>query len=101
MQYTYDTQLLVYTESVDGTILHSDSQELMEGLLQEYFGIDMGAMNDLKESYGSMEALSSLSPSGSSMVLWQEMLSGDDGALISPLLESQYDLVYGLSLIHI
>ena len=31
VQYTYDTQLLVYTESVDGAILHSDSQELMEG----------------------------------------------------------------------
>ena len=95
VQYTYDPQLLVYTENVDGDILLSDSQELMEGLLQEYFGIDMGAMNDLKESYGSMEALSSLSPSGSSMVLWQEMLSGDDGALISPMLEDQYDLVYG------
>ena len=95
VQYTYDTQLLVYTESVDGTILHSDSQELMQDLLREYFGIDMSSMNDLKESYGGMEALSSLSPSGSSMVLWQEMLSGDDGALISPLLESQYDLVYG------
>lgn len=95
VQYTYDTQLLVYTETVDGAILHSDSQELMEDLLREYFGIDMSSMNDLRDSYGGMSALSSLSPSGSSMVLWQEMLSGDDGALISPLLESQYDLVYG------
>ncbi len=95
VQYTYDTQLLVYTETVDGAILHSDSQELMEDLLREYFGIDMSSMNDLQDSYGGMSALSSLSPSGSSMVLWQEMLSGDDGALISPLLESQYDLVYG------
>lgn len=95
VQYTYDTQLLVYTETVDGAILHSDSQELMENLLREYFSIDMSSMNDLKDSYGGMDALSSLSPSGSSMVLWQEMLPGDDGALISPLLENQYDLVYG------
>ena len=95
VQYTYDTQLLVYTETVDGTILHSDSQELMEELMREYFGVDMGAMNDLRESYGGMEALSSLSPSGGSMTLWQEMLPGDNGALISPMLESQYDLVYG------
>ena len=28
-------------------------------------------------------------------MLWQEMLPGDDGALINPLLESQYDVVYG------
>ena len=32
---------------------------------------------------------------GSSMVLWQEMLPGEEGALINPLLQSQYDLVYG------
>ena len=63
--------------------------------MREYFGVDMGAMNDLRESYGGMEALSSLSPSGGSMTLWQEMLPGDNGALISPMLESQYDLVYG------
>ena len=95
VQYTYDTQLLVYTESVDGAILRSDSQELMENLLQEYFSVDMASMNDLRDSYGGMDAFSSLSPAGSSMVLWQEMLPGDDGAAISPMLESQYEVVYG------
>ena len=93
VQYTYDAQLLVYTETVDGNILHSDSQELMEDLLREYFSIDMSAMTDLQSSYG-MDSLAS-SMGGGSMVLWEEMLPGDDGALISPLLESQYDLVYG------
>ncbi|HJB97392.1 MAG TPA: ABC transporter ATP-binding protein/permease [Candidatus Acutalibacter pullicola] len=92
VQYTYDSQLLVYTESVDGTILHSDSQELMEDLLREYFGIDMAAMTDLRDSYG-MGDFAGLG--GGSLVLWQEMLPGDDGALINPLLESQYDVVYG------
>ena len=95
VQYTYDTQLLVYTESVDGTILRSDSQELMEDLLREYFDIDMSSMNDFQNSYGGMEAFSSLSPAGNSMVLWQEMVPGDNGALISPMLENQYDVVYG------
>ena len=95
VQYTYDTQLLVYTESVDGAILRSDSQELMENLLQDYFSVDMASMNDLRDSYGGMDAFSSLSPAGSSMVLWQEMLPGDDGAAISPMLESQYEVVYG------
>ena len=93
VQYTYDPQLLVYTENVDGDILLSDSQELMEDLLQEYFSIDMAAMSDLRSSYG-MDSLAS-SMGGGSMVLWQEMLPGDDGALISPMLENQYDLVYG------
>ena len=93
VQYTYDPQLLVYTENVDGDILLSDSQELMEDLLREYFSIDMAAMSDLRSSYG-MDSLAS-SMGGGSMVLWQEMLPGDDGALISPMLEDQYDLVYG------
>ncbi len=89
VQYTYDAQLLVYTETVDGQILRSDSQELMEDLLREYFSIDMSAMNQ------SMGAFSALSPSEGSMVLWEEMLPGDDGQLIGPLLQNQYDLVYG------
>ena len=93
VQYTYDPQLLVYTENVDGDILLSDSQELMEDLLQEYFSIDMAAMSDLRSSYG-MDSLAS-SMGGGSMVLWQEMLPGYDGALISPMLEDQYNLVYG------
>lgn len=98
VQYTYDTDLLVYTENVDGTILRSDSRELMQDLLLEYFGLDMSSMLGLSEEYGmtdSMSALSSLSPTGDSMILWQEMLPGDNGKLVNPLLESQYDLVYG------
>ena len=90
VQYTYDTDLLVYTETVDGAILQSDSEKLMEDLLLEYFSVDMGAMSDLQESYG-MGAFSM----GSSMTLWQEMLPGEDGKLVSSLLEDQYDVVYG------
>ena len=55
-------------------------------------------MLGLGEEYGmteNMSALSSLSPAGSSMVLWQEMLPGENGKLVSPLLESQYEVVYG------
>ena len=36
IQYTYNTPLLVYTENVDGTIIRSDSQELMQELLKTY-----------------------------------------------------------------
>lgn len=98
VQYTYDTELLVYTENVDGDIIRSYSRELMQDLLLEYFGMDMSSMLGLGEEYGvtdSMNALSSLSPAGSSIILWQEMLPGEDGKLVSPLLESQYDVVYG------
>lgn len=88
IQYTYDIDLLVYTENVDGTILRSDSRELMQDLLLEYFGMDMSSLSDMTESSGM-----SMMSSGSS--LWEEMLSGENGRLVSPLLENQYDVIYG------
>ena len=56
----------------------------------------MAAMMNMGETVG----LSSDSPmmsmmGGGSANLWTEMLSGDNGNLINPVLESQYDLVYG------
>ncbi len=98
VQYTYNMDLLVYTENVDGTIIQSDSQALMQELLVEYFGMDLSSMLDMGNMNGTtsmMESMSSMSPMGSSIVLWQEMLSGDNGKLISPLLEKQYDVIYG------
>ena len=91
IQYTYDMDMLVYTENVDGTIIRSDSKELLKDLLIEYFGMDLSSMMDMSGSYG----MSGFSPMGSSAVLWQEMLSGDNGRLVNPLLEKQYDVIYG------
>jgi len=98
VQYTYDMDLLIYTKNVDGSIIQSDTQALMQELLIEYFGIDMSSMMNMGGSMGatgSFQSMASLSPMGSSAILWQEMLSGDNGKLISPLLEKQYDVIYG------
>ena len=94
VQYTYDTNLLVYTKNIDGDIIHSDSQDLMRDLLLEYFGMDLSSMMNMNEEYG-ISAMASMSPASSSMTLWQEMLSGNGGELINPLLKKQYDVVYG------
>lgn len=97
VQYTYDLDMLVYTENVDGTIIQADSQALMQELLIEYFGMDMSGMMDMGNSMGmgNMEQMASMSPSGASVILFQEMLPGENGKLVSPLLEKQYDVVYG------
>ncbi|MBO4937972.1 MAG: ABC transporter ATP-binding protein/permease [Oscillospiraceae bacterium] len=96
IQYTYDLDMLVYTQNVDGTIIQADSQALMQDLLIEYFGMDMSSMMNMSESYGmSMESMASMSPAGSSVILFQEMLPGENGKLVSPLLEKQYDVIYG------
>jgi putative ABC transport system permease protein len=44
IQYTYNFNLLVYTQSVDGSIIHSDTTELMTEILRDYFGMDMSGM---------------------------------------------------------
>ncbi|MGN1370512.1 MAG: ATP-binding cassette domain-containing protein [Aristaeellaceae bacterium] len=98
VQYTYDVPLTIYTENVDGTIIHSDSQELTQELMLEYMGMDMSSMMSLTSAYGvdptSMAGMPMMG-GGSSVILWQEMLRGTDGELINPLLEKQYDLIYG------
>lgn len=98
IQYTYNTDLIVYTKNVDGDIIQSDSQALMQELLVEYFGMDLSSMVEMKGNYGAspmMSSMSSFSPMGGSSVLWQEMLPGDNGKLINDLLDKQYDVIYG------
>ncbi len=96
VQYTYDLDMLVYTKNIDGSIIQADTEALMQELLIEYFGMDMSSMMDMSESYGmGMDAMASMSPMGSSINLFQEMLPGEDGKLVSDMLVNQYDLVYG------
>ncbi|MCI8387066.1 MAG: ABC transporter ATP-binding protein/permease [Clostridiales bacterium] len=90
IQYTYDFDLLIYTKNVDGDIIHSDMQELMSDVMLRHFGAGMANMMTSSSEMG----MTSMMPMASSGT-WQEMLPGDDGKLVSPLLEKQYDLVYG------
>lgn len=98
VQYAYDLDLLVYTKNVDGTILRSDTEGLMQELIMEHMGIDMSALTNASSSMlgeDTTSMMSSMGMGGSSMTLWQEMLPGDNGAAISDVLKSQYDVVYG------
>ncbi len=94
VQYTYDTDLIVYTENIDGVIIESDTEELLQDLLIEYFGMDLSGMMTMSEQ-SPMGSMASMSPMAAGAVLWQEMLPGDNGKLISPLLEKQYDVIWG------
>ncbi|MBR2338495.1 MAG: ABC transporter ATP-binding protein/permease [Clostridia bacterium] len=91
IQYTYDLDLLIYTKNVDGSIIRSDSTELLQELIAEFMGMNMANMT---QASGSSMA-SMFMPGGMSQGLWQEMLSGENGSLINPLLEKQYDLIHG------
>ncbi len=95
VQYTYDLDMLVYTESVDGTIIESDTESLLQDLLLEYFGMDLSSMVSMGNSSSLSAGMSSMSPMSSSSSLWQEMLPGENGKLVSTLMEKQYDVIYG------
>ena len=97
VQYSYSLPLLVYTKNITGDIIKSDSSQLMAGLIGEYMGMDMSAMLNPVQGGGVMGTMmnSSMAMSQSSMQLWQEMLPGKDGAIISDVLMKQYDVVYG------
>lgn len=92
VQYTYDLNMLIYTQSVDGEIIRSDTTELMTEIMRDYFGMDFSGM---MSNMGSNSIMSSVSAMQKNSNLWQEMLSGKDGELINPLIKKQYELVYG------
>ena len=95
VQYTYDLDMLVYTKNVDGTVIQADTQQLLQELLIEYFGMNMSATTNMSESNGMGMGPMMMAPGSTSAKLFQEMLPGDNGKPVSKLLENQYDVIYG------
>ncbi|MBQ7979981.1 MAG: ABC transporter ATP-binding protein, partial [Oscillospiraceae bacterium] len=93
VQYGYDFDLQLYTETVDGKIMYTDLQDIIMDLMLQYVGMDMSSMMEMRES--SMASLSSSMSSMGGMKLWQEMLPGENGAPINDLILDQYEVVYG------
>ena len=94
VQYTYGIDLQIFTRTTDGNIIHSDLQQMMRDLMMKHMGQSM-AQSETSLTTDSSSVMSLLSTSTTSMGLWQEILPGDNGNPISPLLEKQYDLVWG------
>ena len=96
VQYSYGLDMLVYTKNIDGTIIHSDTSELMRGIISENMGIDMDAMMNAQSNMGGGSSMNMMSMmGGSGTKLWKEMLPEDDGTGINEVLKKQYEVVYG------
>ena len=97
IQYGYDLNFAVYTKDPDGTVIPSDTNALMREILGEYMGIDTSSMENLTDMAENNPMMNLMSTSGGApgMNLWQEMLPGENGRLVSELLEKQYDVIYG------
>ena len=83
VQYSYDLDMNLYAEDVDGNIAKTDVIELMQSAMSATYG---GDYSSYFATYGQMY---------STMDVWQEMLPGEHGEAINPILKEQYDLLYG------
>ncbi len=98
VQYTYDMELAMYTENIDGEIIKSDTGELMSEMLAKYMlGVSTNGNGSPPE-----DTSSSGNSSGnfmSNMIMgggmWQEILPATDGSPINDFVKGQYDLVHG------
>ena len=93
IQYTYNTNLKIYTKNLEGDIIQSDASKIMSDMIQDFMGIDMNMMMSISTS--SALGAQSNAFMESSTALWKEMLPGNDGAVINPVLKEQYDIIYG------
>ncbi len=93
IQYSYDLDMLVYTKNSDGQVILSDTTKLLQELVAEYMGPTFSAM--MSSSDSSASAMSNMFGSSANSNLWQEMLCGDNGETVNPILKKQYDLIYG------
>lgn len=84
VQYSYDVDVMPYSEDPEGVIGRTNTVDIMTKALSSSFG---GDYSTYFSTYGSMF---------STMNVWQEMLPGESAVeLIHPLLRQQYDVLYG------
>lgn len=91
IDYSYDLDLNIYTQDVDGHIIKSDFMALWEQMYTSATGAavegsDMGSM---------MTSMSQMTGMTGGIMIWDEMLPGENGEIINPLLDEQYEVIAG------
>ncbi len=85
IKYTYDIPLNFYVKGDGDKISKVDTERVFTDMYAS-MGVTLGS--------GSASS-SMISTYSSTMKIWEELLSGEDGELVNPMLKEQYDLVYG------
>ncbi|MBQ9729771.1 MAG: ABC transporter ATP-binding protein, partial [Clostridia bacterium] len=100
VQYSYDLELAVYTENVEGNIVKSDTGELMSDMLADFFiaSAENGSLG--AGSGSSMEeggnAQTNMMSSMMTVDMWQELLPGlGENEYINTAITDQYELIDG------
>ena len=81
--YGYDFKFDIYNKDPDGKVVKSDVMSAMETAMGSLYG---GDYTDYFNSMGSMYE---------SFNVWQELLPGEDGQLVSSQVLDQHELLYG------
>ncbi len=93
IQYKYNLPMNLYTKDADGKIIQSDIMTLLSSMRAAVIGDEAEA--SVSASISDTLSATGMTSMENSFVVWQEMLKGDDGELISPLLKKQYEVLYG------
>ena len=83
VQYSYDLDMNLYAEDIEGNIAKTDIVELLQQTMSAIYG---GNYSSFFSTYGQYYAIANV---------WQEMLPSESDGLVNPLLYEQYDLLYG------
>ncbi|MDD6159592.1 MAG: ATP-binding cassette domain-containing protein [Oscillospiraceae bacterium] len=84
IHYSYDFDFDIYTKDSDGAIIKSDVISLMQQAMSSMYGGDYSSF--FNSSMGSMY---------NNLDVWEELLPGEDGALVGQQVLDQYDLIHG------
>ena len=84
VKYSYDVLMNIYTKDADGKIIKSDYGAIITRMMEA-----MGMTGTMLSAYSGFGA-----SSGSSRV-WVELLEGENGEAINPLVLEQYEIIDG------
>ncbi|MBR6427283.1 MAG: ATP-binding cassette domain-containing protein, partial [Clostridia bacterium] len=83
IRYRYPVKMNMYYTDADGNIVKSDSESVLRDMYSA-MGVSMGGISSaMLRSYSS------------GLNVWEELLPGKNGSIISETVTEQYDIVYG------
>ena len=83
VQYSYDVDMNLYAKDTEGNIVKTDVVEMLQTAMSSIYGGDYSKFFD---TYGRYYAVANV---------FQEMLPGENGENIHPIVKNQYELLYG------
>ena len=96
VQYAYDLELPIYTKNVEGKIVKSDTEELMNNMITKYFSKLTSSSGNPSTSTSTPDTSMYTQMMQGGLGLWRELLPGmENGQLVNELILNEYELIDG------